>query len=227
MGRVEGRVLDDASAAIAGASVRALLTQASAVTDEEGAFRLDNVPAGPIRVVASRDGYSSQTKGAVLQANGKATLNFVLKEIARVEPRHETMTFSGEILCGLMAGTSCPQDPTADPEQTAVAHPFEVAADLRGIVFELEWTPPSSGVNNNLAFDVHAASPDGCGARYDGALGPPVLKLVVTEGIPVSGGNQCVIVRPPGNQVTVQQTYTMHVTLFYHEPPPDGFTALG
>ncbi len=226
VGRVEGRVLDDASAVVAGASVRVLLTQRSVLTDEQGSFRIENVPAGPIRVVAAADGFSSQTKGAVLQANGKAILSFVLKEVARVQPRHETIPFSDEIFCGFAAGASCPQDPAADPEQTAKVHPFEVAPDLRGIVFELEWTPPASGVNNNLAFDVHAASPNGCGARYHGALGEPVLTLVVLEGFPVSGGNQCVIVRPPGNQFTVQQTYTMHVTLFYHEPPPEGFTAL-
>lgn len=225
-GTVEGRVLDDASAAVTGASVRVLLTPLSVPTDAEGAYRIENVPSGTIRVVASGDGYTSQTKTAQLDANRKITLNFVLEAVPTLEPRVETKQFSGTILCGFFAGASCPQDPQADPEQTAVVHPFDVAFDLRGIVFELQWDEPASGVNTNLAYDVHAASPDGCGARYNGTVGPSILRLEVLEGFPVSGGNQCVVVRPPGDQATVQQTYTMYVTLFYHAPPPPGFSAI-
>lgn len=224
-GRIEGRVLDDAQAVIPGAEVRVLLTDLLVTTDEEGYYVFPAAPAGPVRVVASADDHTSQTKNGVLSSKGKLTLNFVIAPIATVKPYTDPRQFSGTIVCGLPQGVACPSDPMT-PTEEAGPFRFEVAPGLSGIVFELEWESPAANVNEQLAFDVQAASSAGCGARYNGASGTSILRLVVLEGFPISGGHQCVFVSSPSDSATAQQEYTMHYTLFYHEPPPEGFTAL-
>lgn len=221
-GRVEGRVLDEAIAPIADATVRILLTSLTASTDDEGGFIFINVPAGPIRAVASAEGFASQTRSANLTQGGLVVFQFVLSGAPRVTPFNKTTSYRGEIRCGLPSGISC----NADPVGGETTHPFLVDAYLRGMVIELVWTPPGSGVNERLAFDVRAATASACGDRYNGREGRSPLRLEVTQGFPVAGGHQCLVVRSVQDAATVTQSYTSYVTLFYHEPPPPGFSAV-
>lgn len=220
-GRIHGRVIDDSQSVVEGAAVRILLTSLVAKTDAGGEFAFEEVPAGPLRLVASAEGFTTQTRSANLTAGSVLVVNFVLAATSRVEPFHDTLPFNGRILCSLPQGAACPSDPEGES-----FHRFEGRPGLRGMVLELQWTPTASGVNAELAMDVQAASPSACGDRYAGAEGGSVLRLLVEEGFPISGGHQCVTIRGPNDAATVDQAYQLYVTLFYHEPPPADFSAI-
>lgn len=61
-GRIEGRITDESTVkGIAGANVMVQGTTLSVVTDNEGKFKIDNVPAGEQRLIVRRLGYNAQT----------------------------------------------------------------------------------------------------------------------------------------------------------------------
>jgi hypothetical protein len=61
-GRIEGRITDQSKAkGIAGANVMVQGTTLSVATDNEGKFKIDNVPAGEQRLIVRRPGYAAQT----------------------------------------------------------------------------------------------------------------------------------------------------------------------
>lgn len=221
-GRVEGRVLDDALAPIGDATVRILLTSLFSTTSDDGEFIFIDVPPGPIRAVASAEGFATQTRSANLTTGGVVALQFVLSSAPRVTPFNKTTTFRGEVRCGLPSGISC----GADPVGGETTYPLSVDSYLRGMVIELVWTPPGSGVNERLAFDVRAATANACGDKYNGAAGRSPLRREITEGFPMAGGHQCIVVRAAEDAATVTQSYTLYASLFYHEPPPPGFSAV-
>lgn len=221
VGTVQGRVVDPSEAPIEGADVKVLLTELSGTTDASGDFVLRNVPVGAVRVVASKDGFSTGTRTGELAADRSLHFHFVLAEVRVPTPYNRTLSLSGEVTCGLPAGASCAAlGAAADP------HAFEVEPNLRGMVLELDWQPPAEGLSQSFAMDVHAATAEACGDKYAGAEGGPGLRLVLLEGFPLTGGRQCVIVRPDAETTAAQQTYTLYASLFYHTPPPEGFTAI-
>lgn len=220
-GVVEGRVLEDVGTPIAEATVRVLLTNHTAQTANDGSFRFPDVAPGPVVVVASKEGFSSQTLRGNLSEGGQVRLEFELTQAPTVTPREETLIFDGEVPCGLPGGLGC--GPAAEGELPR--HHFEVAMGLRAMVYELVWEPPTEGVATSLRVDAAAATEAACGETYASATGPSVLRLPVEQGFPIAGGHQCALVFP-GDDATAQQEYTLYVTLFYHGDVPDGFTAV-
>lgn len=220
-GVVAGRVLDEAGLPIADARVALLLSDRHASTDADGAFRLVEVAPGPVVVVASKPGHASETLRDALPPAGTVMLSFRLVTAPSLEPRHFTHQFEGLVVCGLPAGVGC--GPAV--EETAPHHPFEVEAGLQGILLELAWTPPVEGVARELRVEASAATAAGCGEPYGAATGASVLRLAVAEGFPIAGGHQCALVWPAAD-AAVQQGYELYVTLFYHAPMPDGFSAV-
>ena len=49
-----------------------------AVTDDEGRYRIDNVPAGTYAVVAWHESLPSETKSVAVPDGGETDLNFIL-----------------------------------------------------------------------------------------------------------------------------------------------------
>ena len=63
-GRVRGQVLDGSDAVVPGATVEATVSGrvvATTVTDEKGQFQLPVVPAGPVALKLSLDGFETST----------------------------------------------------------------------------------------------------------------------------------------------------------------------
>lgn len=85
-GSVEGKVVDDAGAPIAGATVSALgATSALAVSDTTGHFRLGGLPAGPYLVRAHYAGYiPSRRKFVEVRPSGRTTVAVSLRRTERV-----------------------------------------------------------------------------------------------------------------------------------------------
>ncbi len=220
-GVVDGRVLEDAGTPVANATVRILLTNHTQMTRPDGSFEIPEVAPGPVVVVATKDGFSSQTLRDDLNEGGRVTVEFELTQAPTVAPRDETLIFQDEIPCGLPAGLGC--GPAAEGDLPR--HHFQVASGLRDIVFELVWTPPAQGVATSLRVDAAAATAAACGETYGTATGESALRLDVEQGFPISGGHQCALVFP-GDDASAQQGYTLYVTLFYYGDAPDGFTAV-
>lgn len=221
-GQVSGTVRDEAGLAVAGATVTILLTGLEQTTGDDGSFRFDAVPEGIVRIAISKPGYLTTTRTGTVPGGGSLTFGFTVNSVPQVQPFDETLPFDGTIGCGLPGGVSCGQ--AVDPN--ASTHHFDVQAGLEGMIVELVWTPPAAPAGQTLAIDVMAATPTACGTQYAQGSGGSPLRIEVTEGFPLSGGHQCVTVRPGDETPTIEQDYTLYVSLFYHAPPADGFTAL-
>lgn len=223
MGAVEGQVVDDEGRPVAGAQVRALLRQTSTLADGSGNYRLENLTVGPLRLVASAQGHASQTRDLALGEGVVARVDFAIRLLPSVTPRSETETFTGRIECGLVQGTSCETATGANANTIR----FDVGPALAGIVVEVVWTATAPGTASSLRAELRAATADACGLPYAAASGGSTLRLEAQQGFPLHGGSQCLRVGLASDAVAVNQDFEAHVTLFYHAPPPAGFSAAG
>ena len=76
-GSIAGRVIDrQTERPLVGVQVRVVGTTRGAQTDETGAYRILNVPAGTMSLAANRIGYAPQTRQVTLAAGGTANADF-------------------------------------------------------------------------------------------------------------------------------------------------------
>lgn len=80
-GAVAGVVRDEAGGPLPGVNVWIDETTLGAATDAEGRFRIDGVPAGPRRVLASAVGFRRGEHLATVPPGGEVALTFVLEEL--------------------------------------------------------------------------------------------------------------------------------------------------
>lgn len=219
-GAVEGRVLGETGEAIPQADVSLVASDMATVTGEDGSFEITGIQPGPLTLVASKPGHSTQTLKDHLEEGEQLQLEFRLIDAPSLDPYHTTILFRGSIQCGLPAGVECP-----GVEQDPNEHWFRVDPGLQGILYEMTWESPTEGVDQSLRLEAAAASGHACGETYDAVTGQPVLGLHLEEGFPIAGGHQCARVWPAEDPM-FEQTYEVYVTLFYHEPMPEGFTAI-
>jgi TonB-linked SusC/RagA family outer membrane protein len=79
VGTVAGRVIDrQTQRPLTGAQVRISGTTRGAQTDEQGAYRIINVPSGTVQLVAQRIGYGPSTRSVTVAPNGTTTVDFDL-----------------------------------------------------------------------------------------------------------------------------------------------------
>jgi outer membrane receptor for ferrienterochelin and colicin len=96
--RVEGRVLDESGAPIAGATVTATHTATGlrrvVTSDEAGSYRILSLPVGPYEVSVAQTGFATETRsGVTLRVGQEASLDFRLK-VATLE---ETVTVQADV----------------------------------------------------------------------------------------------------------------------------------
>lgn len=218
-GTIEGRVLGQEGTPVQGATVSLLASNTSATTDEGGDFEMTDIAPGPVTLTAYKEGYSTQTIRDDLGEGEHLQLEFRLVDAPSLDAYHTTISFQGSIECGMPAGVECP-----GAEQDPPEHWYEVDPGLQGILYEVTWDPPGD-VEQELRLEAAAASGHACGETYETVTGGPVLRLHVEEGFPIAGGHQCARLWAAEDPM-FQQTYELFVTLFYHEPMPDGFSAM-
>jgi len=80
-GNIEGKVTDEAEAVIEGATVVVEGTNLSDTTDEGGCYLLENVPVETYDVIASADGYYSETAIVTIVKDETVTQDFTLQAI--------------------------------------------------------------------------------------------------------------------------------------------------
>src|SRR5690348_5175216 len=81
-GAIVGRVTDPAAKAVAGATVRVLGTHWSARARDDGAFRIENVPAGSYRVQTSLIGYWPDTASVAVSDDATSAVSVRLHPAA-------------------------------------------------------------------------------------------------------------------------------------------------
>jgi iron complex outermembrane receptor protein len=84
-GTISGRVIDSAAAQpIANATISVVGSQRGTITRNDGGFIITGVPAGTVRVRATRIGYSAQEQEVTVTGNGTASAQFQLRAVAAV-----------------------------------------------------------------------------------------------------------------------------------------------
>jgi hypothetical protein len=87
-GRVRGQVLDGSDAVVPGATVEVLIgatVMVTTVTDDKGQFDLPKVPAGPVKLKLSLDGFETSTFDLVVQPGLETWVSGLLKVAALAE----------------------------------------------------------------------------------------------------------------------------------------------
>ncbi len=79
-GRVEGVVRDRNGEGLPGVNVVVRGTGIGAATDVDGTFRIPQIPAGHVLLIASAVGYVTETLEIVIEANGVTRADFTLRE---------------------------------------------------------------------------------------------------------------------------------------------------
>jgi len=83
LGSVIGKVTDNSTGQpLAGAQVAVIGTTARALTQQDGSYRIANVPAGTVSVRIALIGYGSAVQTATVPAGGEARLDFTLGQVA-------------------------------------------------------------------------------------------------------------------------------------------------
>ena len=97
LGTIRGRVVvEGANRPLGAATVSVVGTQIGAQTNDNGEFRLNNVPAGPRQVRVQRLGFSALTSPVTVVAGEIATIDFTIRE-APVSLEQVVVTATGDV----------------------------------------------------------------------------------------------------------------------------------
>jgi TonB-linked SusC/RagA family outer membrane protein len=97
LGTIRGRVVvEGANRPLGAATVSVVGTQIGAQTNDNGEFRLKNVPAGPRQVRVQRLGFSALTSPVTVVAGEVATIDFTIRE-APVSLEQVVVTATGDV----------------------------------------------------------------------------------------------------------------------------------
>ena len=176
-GTITGRVTSTQTGEpIAGATVRVIGTQMSAVSGPDGRFTIAGVPAGTHQVAVSAPGYGMRVAEGVRIATGQTqTLNFQLASQAAVE-------LEGVVAVGY--GTQRRRDVTGAvgsirAEELEKVQAPTVAQALQGRVAGVQVTQGSSAPGGGVSVRI----------RGSGSLGSGNEPLYVVDGVPISGAD--------------------------------------
>lgn len=253
-GAIEGVVVDDGQAPLAGALVAIVSLQLQVQTDEGGAFGFRNLPAGAYDVAAAKLGYESVARRVTVDANQVAQAILVLVPLAVEEPYVETFgPFNGFFNC--MIGTPvgirlCLQNETVNrmvfPNENRRLHYNLTAETWQTMVGESRWTQGAFATGVGMAiYPSYSQRPGShwwCEAdgrspilfRYERELESICTSQGGTDPEPSMKINPLVLVADPGFgglsaenpplRLMVQQRYELLMTVFYAEPGPPEYS---
>lgn len=163
---------------------------------------------------------------------------------------------TGDCLIVVENVTSTAGAPDPVSGTTTERHIIDFPLDLHWetLVVEMTWQPtaptPATGEGMSLALEPAEAPSDGHAAKYARAEGGSPLRIEMTPGIQHESATTGDMPNPAGGEVirarafmtglahrpagtsflgvgaTVQQAFTLHVSIFYEEPAPAGYTAI-
>lgn len=243
--QLHGWILDEAVAPVPDVDVQATAGNVSltATTDTEGFYGFDGLPPGvPVVLIARAEGYDSVSRQTTLQPQKVVQMNITMVLTPVVEPYHDTLgPFQGFISCQYRAELSGQRfDNECGAGSNENQWQLTVGKDFAGGVVELEWTP-NTDLSTNLHAVIECATPGKCGDQVPiiaENLGPSRLRLEISNLAAtkyfVDGGIMLMTVTvDPANDaseagigasVAVNQEFEAIASMFYHAPPPPGFT---
>ncbi len=237
---LHGWVFDQALVPLTEATVEILELGIIVDTDGEGYYEFtDALPtAQPIILVARQETFKPTSHSLTLQPNQPVRLNFTLEAEPILVPDQTELNFEGFLNCqynadvgGSQYFNDCSGGSGGDLWQ------FAVEPNLAGVVLEIGWTP-----NTEFSRFLHAKLETQQVSDQTIVLsehtGSSVLTLQVAEQFArkyyPAGGLMLLSVNVDPNNAdqeseigaaaAVSQDYQVCATLFYVEPPPQGFT---
>ena len=165
-GTVTGTVTDQSGAVVRGAKVllqnRMSGYEQSAVTDDNGSFRLNNVPQNPYRLTATAPGFSAATQDIDVRSSIPMTVNLSLK------------VASGETSVTVQAsgGVIIENDPSA-----------HVDVD-RNSIMKIPAVDPAGGLSQTITYSTGGVAADANGLYHP--LGDHFQSSFVIDGQPIS-----------------------------------------
>jgi hypothetical protein len=241
--QVEGWVMDDALAPVAGASIIAQGLDANTTTDEDGHFALTSPAGSDLLLVVAAPGFVTQSRFLGAYSGAHAWLNLTLKRIPFAAPYHLTSSYTGAIQCGATATVG--EDPNSPHEHRGIkctdAAPssawiwnYTIPFNVTALVVEAFWEPstpsatalilkaviPETG--ELLAF-VEGTNPikqqlSQVNLAQNLAAGHTRLAIQMTPGAGTGGHDHGAI------GVFFNQQFTLYMTEFYNGPADPAFT---
>lgn len=243
--QLHGWILDEAVVPILDVEVQATAGNVSlkVQTDTEGFYGFDGLPAGvPVVLIARAEGFDSVSRQTTLQPGNMVQMNITMARTPVVEPYYDTLSpFYGFIACQYRIEVS---EQKFDNECGAGNNDNQwqvtVGPDFAGGVVELEWAS-NTDLSSNLHAVIECATPVKCGddipiiAENIGTsrLRLEISNLAATKYFPDGGIMLMTVTVDPANDaseagvggaVAVSQEFEAIASMFYHAPPPSGFS---
>lgn len=227
---ISGVVVTTTIQPIPGATVESLDTGEVLTTDLFGRFRLD-VEAGSYRLRASAPDHSTVEERVVVRDNETTRARIQLQRLTPAGPFHQTFQFDGRVDAGLG-----PADEGSDPAKQALgadgcecSFQFPVGRNTVALSVEALWddslSPPEQAPTQyryNVTSGTGQAWAAGAGAN------PLVAHLTSASFSPEFAFSDHAVLdislRPDAVWPTVDQTYTIFLTLWEVEGPPEGWS---
>lgn len=237
---LHGWVFDQALAPLVGATVEILEVGTLVESNVEGFYAFEGeLPVNePLILVARMDGYKPSSHQLTLQPESPVRLNFSLEAEPVLVPDVDELKFDGFLTCqynvelsGNQYFNDCSGGSGGDQWQ------FSVGPDLAGVVIEIGWTQ-----NTDLSKYLHAKLETQQVSDQTIVLsehtGESVLRLQVGEQFakkyyPEGGIMLLTVNVDPANaeqeteagaSLVVSQDYSVCASIFYVEPPEQGYT---
>lgn len=159
------------------------------------------------------------------------------------------------ILVENVTGTAGVADPASNATSERYLIDFPLDTNWTSLVVEMTWTPTvptaATGESMSLALEPAEAPADGHAAKYARAVGASPIRLDLAPGAPHESATTGDMPNPAGGEVirarvftagalhnpggttflgvgaAAQHEFTLYVSIFYEEPAPAGYTALG
>lgn len=234
-----GRVLTADYLPIPNATVRLQNPAEETTTGPEGAYAFHDVPPGERTLTAVAPGFERLSQRVVLSLGSTAELDFRLDASGAALAYRETIPWDGFVSCMVAYGPNPEQadhvdcgewDETDDRTRT-----FKIDTSARHVVVEMDWEEATHLSEHMM---VLLSNPDTQAPLGQGAGAAPVKVVVPVDETTRNydaGGALHVEVRPAPSLAGpeagidagagIQQSFSVYVTVFYHQPAPVEFTA--
>lgn len=226
-GGIVGVVVDQAIRPVPNATV-ALQEDGNRTSAEDGSFSFVGLAPGAYLLTASLEGSETQETSVDVLAGQLTQVRIFLTPIPKPEPYNLTQPFTGfaqvtsagdegqlvEIVVQLLTGESgCDR----------CTFQFEGGPRLRALVIEATMAPNSLPSGSN-GFGYYMER-NGSLASAAFALPNPMTHVV---DYPDMGGGSFVLTMYPSSEPVpeINKSFEVFVTLFYEQPPPEGFSTL-
>jgi hypothetical protein len=238
---LQGTVVDEAIRPLAGATVRFLGTDVSALTDDAGHYEIHRATAKAedILVTASKPGFEPLTHQVQVSGHRSSKADFRLALDGDLVPHQDVLQHSGRLRCavglagaGQTTGLDCEADRRVDDQVPAWIWEINPTPNLAGAVVEVDWeaTTPST---ETLRAWLRAPMAGGQGGEVVAeATGKSPLRLELSPAQAQGMGRWTAINLyvdlaeqqggSPGLDAT-GQGFDAFASLFYVEPPPAGY----